>query len=69
MRPTKPDIGHLVRNRYVAGDIDPSGVVIGKRGIEVLVLLACPRSTGHGNGNALPLDMWWIRRDELEVIQ
>ena len=60
MRRTKPDIGHLVQLRPTSSawdeedSFDWSAFIIGKRGIEVLLLI-------RGNRK-------WIRRDQLEVV-
>ncbi len=60
MRRTKPDIGHLVQLRSTSSawdeedSFDWSAFIIGKRGIEVLLLI-------RGNRK-------WIRRDQLEVV-
>ncbi len=60
MRRTKPDIGHLVQLRSTSSawddedGFDWSTFIIGKRGIEVLLLICGNRK--------------WIRRDQLEVI-
>jgi hypothetical protein len=61
VRPIKPDIGHLVQLRSTSSawdeedGFDWSAFIIGKRGIEVLLLI-------RGNRK-------WIRRDRLEVVQ
>jgi hypothetical protein len=67
MKRIKPDIGHLVQSRKdsaIESDLGSVlGLVVGKTGISVEILLSEPVSSP--NGSKLTV---WCRRDNLEVV-
>ncbi len=67
MKRIKPDIGHLVQARKdsaIESDLGSVlGLVVGKTGISVEILLSEPVSASDGSESTV-----WGRRDNLEVV-